>query len=209
MEPKGTEPEDAQVETQVRVPRRKSSRKRSITIFSIVTIVNIGLLVFLWTQLLTPAQNTTSGKSSVTDPLIGHSAPDFKLDALNVHAPASISLLKFKGKPVVLNVWNSTCGPCVNEAPLLQTQWQHIKSQGVVFIGIDFQDTQSDGLSFLKKYGVTYLNVLDASGATAINYGVTGTPETIFINRQGVVVSRVPYELTEQTLQSNLKLISS
>ncbi len=107
----------------------------------------------------------------------------------------------------MLNVWNSACGPCVNEAPLLQSQWQHVQSQGVVFIGIDFQDTKSDGLSFLKKYGVTYPNVLDASGSTAINYGVTGTPETIFIDRQGVVVSRVPYELTEQTLQSNLQLI--
>jgi cytochrome c biogenesis protein CcmG/thiol:disulfide interchange protein DsbE len=95
----------------------------------------------------------------------------------------------------------------VNEAPLLQSQWQHVQSQGVVFIGIDFQDTKSDGLSFLKKYGVTYPNVLDASGSTAINYGVTGTPETIFIDRQGVVVSRIPYELTEQTLQSNLQLI--
>jgi cytochrome c biogenesis protein CcmG/thiol:disulfide interchange protein DsbE len=124
-----------------------------------------------------------------------------------LHPTASISLANFKGKPVVLNVWNSACGPCVNEAPLLQSQWQHVQSQGVVFIGIDFQDTKSDGLSFLKKYGVTYPNVLDASGSTAINYGVTGTPETIFIDRQGVVVSRVPYELTGQTLQSNLQLI--
>ena len=107
----------------------------------------------------------------------------------------------------MLNVWNSACGPCVNEAPLLQSQWQHLQSQGVVFIGIDFQDTKSDGLSFLKKYGINYLNVSNVNCSTAINYGVTGTPETICINRQGVVVSRVPYELTKQTLLSNLQLI--
>ena len=208
MEEKGTAPEISQVEKQAPASKSKGSRKRRITIFIGVSLLNIALLVFLWTQLLTPAQNAAQGQSRANDPLVGHRAPDFTLDALSLHPAASISLASFKGKPVVLNVWNSTCGPCVNEAPLLQSQWQRLQSQGVVFIGIDFQDTKSDGLSFLEKHGITYLNVLDASGSTAISYGVTGTPETIFIDRQGVVISRVPYELTEQTLQSNLQLIS-
>jgi len=206
MEAKSTEPVILQAEKQIPVPKRKGSRKRSITIFIVVTLLNIGLLVFLWTQLLTPAQNAAQGQNQANDPLIGHPAPNFTLAALSLR-PASISLANFKGRPVVLNVWNSTCGPCVNEVPLLESQWQRAQSQGVVFIGIDFQDTKSDGLSFLKKYSVTYPNVLDVSGSTAISYGVTGTPETIFIDRQGVVVSRVPYELNEQTLQSNLQLI--
>jgi cytochrome c biogenesis protein CcmG, thiol:disulfide interchange protein DsbE len=208
MEVKSTTSENLQAKKQTPTSGRKSSRKRSITIFIVVTLLNIAVLIFLWTQLLTPAQNAAQGQSKASDPLIGHPAPNFTLDALNLHPSASISLVNFKGKPVMLNVWNSACEPCMNEAPLLQSQWQHVRSQGVVFIGIDFQDAKSDGLSFLKKYGITYPNVLDASGSTAINYGVTGYPETIFINRQGVVVSRVPYELTEQTLQSNLQLIS-
>lgn len=208
-ETRGPEPEISQTEKQLPAAGRKGSRKRSITIFVVISLLNIGLLVFLWTQLLTPAQNAAQNQSqsNAADPLVGHPAPNFTLGALNLHS-ATISLANFKGKPVVINVWNSTCGPCVTEAPLLESQWQRVQAQGVVFIGIDFQDTRSDGLSFLHKYGVTYPNVLDASGSTAINYGVTGTPETIFIDRQGVVVSRVPYQLTAQTLQSNLQLIS-
>jgi len=210
MEAKSTASESLQAKQQAPVPGRKRSRKRSITIFFVVSLLNIGLLVFLWTQLLTPAQNAAQGQSqsNANDPLIGHAAPNFTLDALNLRPVAPISLADFKGKPVVLNVWNSTCVPCVNEAHLLQTLWQKVKSQGVVFIGIDFQDFKSDGLSFLQKYGVTYPNVIDASGSTAISYGVTATPETLFINRQGVVVSRVIAELTEQTFESNLQLIS-
>jgi len=210
MEAKSTASESLQAKQQAPVPGRKRSRKRSITIFFIVSLLNIGLLVFLWTQLLTPAQNAAQGQSqaNANDPLIGHPAPNFTLDALNPRTVAQISLADFKGKPVVLNVWNSTCVPCVNEAHLLQTLWQKVKSQGVVFIGIDFQDFKSDGLSFLQKYGVTYPNVIDASGSTAISFGVTATPETLFINRQGVVVSRVIAELTEQTFESNLQLIS-
>ena len=206
MEAKGTAPEISHVEKQIPAPGRKSSRKRRITIFAVVSLLNAGLLIFLWTQLLTPAQNQNQAHSA--DPLIGHAAPNFMLDALSLHAAPAISLASFKGKPVVLNVWNSACVPCVQEAPLLQSQWQRVQSQGIVFIGIDFQDAKSDGVSFLQKYGITYLNVLDATGSTAISYGVTGAPETIFINRQGIVISRVIGELTVQTLQSNLQLIS-
>lgn len=210
MEANSTASESSQAKQQTPPPGRKGSRKRSIIIFLVVSLLNIGLLVFLWNQLLTPAQNAAQGQSqaNANDPLIGHPAPNFTLDALKLQPAAPISLADFKGKPVVLNVWNSTCVPCVNEAHLLQSLWQRVKSQGVVFIGIDFQDFKSDGLSFLQKYGVTYPNVIDASGSTAISYGVTATPETLFINRQGVVVSRVISELTEQTFDSNLQLIS-
>jgi cytochrome c biogenesis protein CcmG/thiol:disulfide interchange protein DsbE len=210
MEANSTEPVILQAEKQIPVPKRKRSRKRSITIFIVVTLLNVVVLAFLWTQLLTPAQNTTQGLSqtSTNDPLIGHLAPNFTLDALNLHPDGPVSLASFKGKPIVLNVWNSTCLPCMDEAHLLQSLWQKVKSQGVAFIGIDFQDLKGDGLSFLKKYSVTYPNVLDVSGSTAISYGVTATPETLFINRQGVVISRVISELTEQSFQSNLQLIS-
>jgi len=210
MELKSTELEIAQAQEQKSVPGKKRSRKRSIVIFSVVTLLNIALLAFLWTQLLTPAPIATQGsnQSSTSDPLIGHPAPNFTLDALNVHPDTPISLSSFKGKPVILNVWNSTCVPCMDEAHLLQSSWQKVQPQGVVLIGIDFQDLKGDGMNFLKKYGVTYQNVLDVSGSTAISYGVTATPETLFINRQGVVVSRVIAELTEQSFQQNLQLIT-
>jgi cytochrome c biogenesis protein CcmG/thiol:disulfide interchange protein DsbE len=196
----------AEAEKQTSAPQHKGSRKRNITVFAIVSLINVGLLVFLWTQLLTPAPNS-SGQGH--DPLVGHSAPNFTLALLSSHHPAAnISTASYKGKPLVINFWNSTCGPCMDEASLLQQEWSHLQVRGIAFIGIDFQDTTSDGLSFLKKYGITYPNVVDASGSTAINYGVSGTPETLFINRQGVVVSRVSGELTEQTLQQNLQLIS-
>jgi cytochrome c biogenesis protein CcmG/thiol:disulfide interchange protein DsbE len=208
MEAEGTPSEVDQAEKPEPARGRKSSRRRNITIFIVVSMLNVGLLALLWTQLLTPAQNAGQNQANAADPLIGHPAPNFTLDALSLHAAPAISLASYKGRPVMLNVWSSTCVPCVDEASLLQAQWQRVKSQGIVFLGIDFQDVKSDGLSFLHKYGITYLNVLDATGSTAISYGVSGTPETIFINRAGIVASRVIGQLTEQTLQSNLQLIS-
>jgi cytochrome c biogenesis protein CcmG/thiol:disulfide interchange protein DsbE len=187
------------------VPKSKNRRTRSITIFIVVSLLNVGLLVLLWTLLLTPAKNATP---TASDPLIGRAAPNFTLAALGTYGVSNLSLSNFKGKPVMLNVWSSTCGPCIAEAPFLQSQWQQVRSHGVVFLGIDFQDTQSGGLRFLQQHGITYPNVLDATGSVSIDYGVTGTPESIFINRQGRVVSRVIGPLTAQTLQSNLQLIT-
>ena len=191
------------------VPRNR--RKRSIIIFVVVSLINVGLLALLWTQLLTPAQSTTSGKTTSADPLIGHPAPAFTLAALNTPTRnTTLSLKNLKGKAIVLNVWASWCVPCNQEAPMLQVAWKQARAQNknVVFLGIDFQDARSDALTFLHKYGINYPNVLDATGSVSIDYGVTGVPETIFINSQGTVVSTVRQELTPQLLQSNLKLIT-
>ena len=65
MEDKRTEPDIAQAEKQESVPKKKRSRKRSIIIFSAVTVLNIVVLAFLWTQLLTPAQTTTQGSGQI------------------------------------------------------------------------------------------------------------------------------------------------
>jgi len=202
MEPKDQIEETG--EALARPPKRKRSRKRSILIFTVVSLLNVGLLALLWTQLLTPAQPNSSQQS---DPLLGHSAPNFSLAALNTQNQQKLSLANFKGKPMVLNFWSSTCVPCKDEMPLLETQWERMQGKGVAFLGIDVEDTTSDGLSFLQQHGVTYPSVIDSGGSTLVSYGVTFTPETIFIDRTGKVVSAVRMEITSQQLQDNLNAL--
>lgn len=182
----------------------KNKRRRRILIFSAVSLLNVGLLAFLLTQLLTPAP------ASRSDPLVGHPAPNFSLAMLNAHAGKSmLSLSNFKGKPVVLNFWASWCEPCKEEAPLLESTWKRMQVQGkdAVFLGIDFQESNNDGTGFLQLYSITYPAVLDTDGSVASKYGITSLPVTIFINRNGMVMSRVSQQLTVQTLSSNLQLI--
>jgi cytochrome c biogenesis protein CcmG, thiol:disulfide interchange protein DsbE len=187
---------------------RKRSRKRSIMIFTLVSLLNVGLLALLWTQLLTPAHNSGgSGDGTAAGPLEGQRAPDFTLAALGGAQHSEIGLASFKGKPVVLNFWATSCPPCQEETPMLQSEWERAHTKGVIFLGVDFQDVQSDGLRFMQRYGVTYPNVLDSGGTVAIRYGVTYTPTTFFINRQGIVVRSIPREITAQELQSNLQRI--
>ena len=183
---------------------RKNKRRRRMLIFCVVSLVNVGLLALILTQLLTPAPHTGS------DPLVGHAAPNFSLAMLRPNARNSaLSLSNFKGKPVVLNFWASWCDPCKEEAPLLESSWKQMQAQGkdVVFLGIDFQDSSNDGIKFLRLYSITYPAVQDVDGSVSIKYGLTSLPQTIFINRNGTVVGREPRELTAQVLSSNLHLI--
>jgi cytochrome c biogenesis protein CcmG/thiol:disulfide interchange protein DsbE len=183
----------------------KNKRRRKILIFCVVSLLNVGLLTLFLTLLLTPAPKTPS------DPLVGRPAPDFSLAMLHPQTGEStLSLANFKGKAVVLNFWASWCDPCKEEAPLLESAWKRMQAQGkdVIFLGIDFQDSSNKGISFLQQNDITYPAVLDANGSVANKYGVTSLPVTVFINRDGTVVGRVPRELTAQALASNLQLIA-
>ena len=133
---------------------RKNKRRRRIVIFCVVSLLNVGLLALILTQLLTPATN------SVSDPLVGHPAPDFSLVMLHSdNGKSALSLSNFKGKPVILNFWATWCQPCKEELPLLENAWKQMQAQkkDIVFLGIDFQESNSDATSFLQLYGITYL----------------------------------------------------
>jgi cytochrome c biogenesis protein CcmG, thiol:disulfide interchange protein DsbE len=119
-------------------------------------------------------------------PKIGAPAPNFTLRRIN--STGKLDLASLRGKPVVLNFWASWCVPCKGEAAMLEQAWNQYRSKGVVFVGVDYHDVTSDARTFLSHHGVTYPTVQDGSGMTGDRYGLTGVPETYFIDRQGRLV---------------------
>jgi cytochrome c biogenesis protein CcmG/thiol:disulfide interchange protein DsbE len=120
---------------------------------------------------------------------IDQPAPAFDLP--RVGAPGKVSLASLRGKPVVLNFWASWCVGCRDESKLLESAWRRWHGK-VVFLGIDGSDDfTSDAKAFMRKHDVTYPAVHDLHLATATTYGVTGYPETFFVNRQGKLVGHI------------------
>jgi cytochrome c biogenesis protein CcmG/thiol:disulfide interchange protein DsbE len=139
------------------------------------------------------------------EPDLGRPAPNFTLPHLN--SEDEVSLASFRGKAVVLNFWASWCGPCKDEAPLLESAWNRYKDKGVVVLGVDAQDFDVDAQRFVDRAGITYPIVRDKHGSTLGHYGVTGFPETWFIDAQGRIVGEhVAGPLTEDDLERNIKI---
>jgi len=113
-------------------------------------------------------------------------APAFRLP--RVAGGGHISLASLRGKVVVLNFWASDCIPCKQEQGELNKAAAKWASRGVVFLGIDEVELRSFAQRYLQHYGVKYQSVADGDGAIAGKFGVTGTPETFFIDRKGRVV---------------------
>ncbi|HEX4207892.1 MAG TPA: TlpA disulfide reductase family protein [Ktedonobacteraceae bacterium] len=213
-----TTSEEAQSQPTPATPEfiRKRARKRNVLIFGISGVLCIVILGLIWSQLTTPAAsqsqaasgNASGGNVTINDtssPLVGKPAPDFTLPALNGSAK-QIHLAALKGKPVVLNFWASWCGPCNDEAPIFSKAVPKMQAQGIQFIGVDGPEDTSFAHSFMQKYHISYPNVQDnPSNATSVAYGVTGFPETVFIDKNGMVVAKYPLPYTsEQTLMNEL-----
>ena len=143
----------------------------------------VGLLGLLWFGL--QAKEVASSKV-VNVPFT--TAPDFSLGLFDGSTFTLSSALK-SGKPVVLNFWASWCGPCADEAPVLEDAARRY-GDSVTFVGVDVQDIDSDAQAFLHKYGMTYLNGSGNAGPISVQYGMRGVPETYFIATDGHLVRK-------------------
>lgn len=119
---------------------------------------------------------------------LGKPAPNFTLS--RVDAPGKLQLASLRGKVVVLNFWASWCYPCNQEAPTLQAAAKRYGKR-VVVLGVDVNDPTSDARKFARKFKLTYPLVHDNHNVTSPKYGLTGLPETFFIDRSGKLVGHV------------------
>jgi cytochrome c biogenesis protein CcmG/thiol:disulfide interchange protein DsbE len=113
-------------------------------------------------------------------------APQFRLPRLDTNGHLSLSSLR--GKAVVLNFWASWCAPCKQEMPQLQKTWQRYRGRGLVVVGIDAEDLSSDARKLARRLGVSYPIVRDGTHDVVDAYGLTGFPETFFVDRRGRLV---------------------
>ena len=143
----------------------------------------VTLLALLWFGL---QQKELAGSKVVNVPFTY--APDFELGMFD-GSTFRLSDALAQGKPVVVNFWASWCGPCADEAPLLEAAAQR-RGNEFTFVGVNVEDTDPDALAFMRKYGISYPNGSGNSGAISIKYGMRGVPETYFIAPDGRLIRK-------------------
>lgn len=112
-------------------------------------------------------------------------------------------LVTARGRPVVVNVWASWCGPCRVEAPLLARASREYGDE-VVFLGVDSRDDEGDAREFIDRYDLTYPNVFDASGKIRGRLRLRGFPTTYIFDREGSLRYQVVGGITEQELAARV-----
>ncbi len=111
-------------------------------------------------------------------------APDFTLTGFN---GKTVTLSDLRGKVVIINFWASWCPPCREEAAYLEQTWRKYKDQSVVFIGVDYVDTEKEALAYIAEFDITYINGPDIGTRIAQAYNIQGVPETYYVDRNGTL----------------------
>jgi cytochrome c biogenesis protein CcmG/thiol:disulfide interchange protein DsbE len=140
---------------------------------------------------------------TTSPPARGEEAPGFTAPLLDGNG--SFSLSDARGRPVLLNFWASWCEPCRDEGPML-SRAHHRYGDDVAFVGVDVRDSVTDARAFAERYGLDYTLVRDDGGLYR-DYGLTGQPETFFIDSDGVIVEHVRGPLLQRDLVALLEVL--
>lgn len=160
----------------------------TIVIWVVVGLVLLGLA-------------TALARSFTAQPKSGL-APDF---TLKTYDDDTITLSGLRGQVVVINFWASWCVPCADEAPGLQKAWETYRDQDVMFIGVDYVDSDAEGRKFIEKYGITYPNGPDLGNRISDAYAIQGVPETFIVDRQGEIAFFAMRPLSFEELSAEIE----
>lgn len=102
----------------------------------------------------------------------------------------SRKLSEFRGKPLIINVWASYCGPCLMEMGSLERLFRKHAGQKFAVIGISIDDYPDNAKAFLKKSGTTFSHFLDSKLFLENMLGSDRIPLTLLVDAQGKVLAK-------------------
>ena len=131
--------------------------------------------------------------------LVGKSAPEFTLPPLDAEAQSFTRAELAQGRPTVINFFASWCTPCRVEHPTLQA----MAARGdITLYGIDYKDNPEKARAFLNELGNPFGRINeDRDGRAAIDFGVTGVPETFVVDGNGVIKAHYAGPLSDAVVR--------
>ena len=175
-------------------PERSGRRRVAPLLVLVVALVMAGLFV-----VLIGAKSGDEAESNYT-PLLGKPAPAVQTTTLDGQ---SFDLQRRKGSWVVLNFFDSTCVPCVQEHPALVefARQQADRPDGAELYTVVFNNDRASNVSEFFAENDGFWPVLeDSTSEIQVSFGVAKVPETWVIDPSGVVVFRTIAKVTADSL---------
>jgi cytochrome c biogenesis protein CcmG/thiol:disulfide interchange protein DsbE len=134
-------------------------------------------------------------------------APAFVLPVIHNGDPGSrLSLGDLKGSAVIVDFWATWCQPCAMQTPVLDRLARRHRDRGLRVVGVDVSDDDPIAASgYAAQKGLSYPIVVDETGLTQREYGVSKLPSLIIIDREGRIAHRTSGFVDEASLERLLK----
>ncbi len=149
------------------------------------------------------------GKKPAPDPVAEPGATEFDLlkRELNIEAPVRIKefphallrdvagnpfeLKRHSGKIVVLSFWASWCPACNQELPLLQSLYDALGPEGLIFVGANFQEDAGTVKSYMRQRGYSFPVAMDATGEAFDHLQAAFLPTTFILTEKGRILGKI------------------
>ena len=182
---------------------------KSKTLFGVVVFIAFLVIAYFAYAALSDGynQNKALPEKSSSQDNVKQAAPDFTVFDTQGN---QVKLSDFFGKPIVLNFWASWCPPCKGEMPHFDEVYADEKGN-VVFMMVDMVDgqreTQKKGEQYVKDQGYDLPIYFDNQQQAAATYGISSIPTTVFIDKDGNIVTGYQGAIDKETLLDGIKLM--
>lgn len=132
---------------------------------------------------------------------VGERLPNLELQMFD---DTSTTIGAIVDRPTVINLWASTCPPCLREMPDFEAVHQDLGDE-VGMLGIDSGESKAQGAPFAEQVGVTYPLAEDPDQAHSIALGLVALPMTLFVDADGTLAGREMGAMDEAGLRSNIE----
>jgi thiol-disulfide isomerase/thioredoxin len=132
-------------------------------------------------------------------------APDFSMLDTN---GGTVTLSQHFGKPLVLNFWASWCPPCKAEMPDFEIVYQEM-GEDVTFLMVNLTDPRepiATAQKFIEQEGYTFPVYFDTEGEAVLAYSIRSIPTTLFIDREGYIVTGAQGAISERALRMGIEM---
>lgn len=168
-----------QAQRQQPPPRRRL--RLALALAAVAVLAGVGATLAL----------TRGGSTSSTGPVArgGSAAAPLQLSGTDAISGQPVSLARYRGRPIVLNMWASWCTGCYAEARALE-RFARTHPQAQV-IGVDIQDSKAAARAFYRRFGWRHPSIFDPQGEIAARFGLQGLPATLFLDRRHRIVAKI------------------
>lgn len=184
-----------------------NSRSRKGLVIALIALIAVIALAAATYNILAPGVTPEMTTTAPADD--SEKAPDFTMSSIDGE---ELALSDLRGKPVVLNFWASTCGPCQMEMPEFQSAYERYGDQ-INFVMLNVTgfngETRERALRFIEQSGYTFPIYFEENESASMLYGITSIPRTYFITDSGDLEVYASGAIDGSTLAQGMDMILS